>query len=748
MHCSMREATQERCSRTSTKKNATRKRHFLWQAVAALLLCSNPLLRSDGGQAHAFHSLQLLRHRQRIPKRALSGAVASKYPLSNSNDSFQHHNRTDNNSNAAAAAANSKNYKSRRHGRRRNKQQATPQRREWLLQTTQTLLAAPAGSLTVGKWHELTSILTAWGAFGKTDSQAPVRMEALLKRLWQEHAAGNEQAVPTIELYTALLDAWACAALFQTHGRSASQRAREILVLLQETYEDTGTLQPTQQSFDIVLHMVCRTEGALIARRLLAWMEYLDKSGKNVAARPGRHEYLLVLETYCASGDENAGLLAEGFLRHMQCTPHQPDTFCYNLAIRAWQRAKRGRAAAEHADRILEEMTVPKDLVTYASVISAWACSGMKAHAVSRAEALLREIEDDPNLEKPNTVVLNAIMSAWVKSRNPAAVDRTAEILSNMRTDTATAKADLISYNTHLHALSMHGKGQGLAQRAQALLLEMEQGHDQGRLLFAPNLFSYNLVIDAWVRSSEANAAMRAADMLRQLVKRDGVDPDTFSFNQVLGALSKSSVPGALRMAQELLVYMEDAYQSGVHPNAQPDIMSYTNVIVAHSRGGEKGAAEQAEQLLDRVKARYKLNAEKCLKPDRFCYNSLIDCWARSGEGTLGARKAEALLQEMQSMYEAGDEYMAPNIITYNALLNAWARSGTRCCGVKAEYYLDRMWQLYKGGDTKVKPNDLSYNTVRYQEIFKTCARVSAFAQTVSSFHDVTGDQCHFQEPE
>jgi hypothetical protein len=39
-------------------------------------------------------------------------------------------------------------------------------------------------------------------------------------------------------------------------------------------------------------------------------------------------------------------------------------------------------------------------------------------------------------------------------------------------------------------------------------------------------------------------------------------------------------------MAEELLVYMEDAYQSGAHPNAKPDIGSYTPVIVAHREGG------------------------------------------------------------------------------------------------------------------------------------------------------------------
>jgi hypothetical protein len=614
------------------------------------------------------------------------------------------------------------------HRRKRKKQantvSATPQRREWLIQATDRLVSSPPGSLVNGKWHELTSILTAWSAFSKKDPQAPVQMEALLKRLWQEHASGNTPAMPTIELYNAVLDAWACAALFktQTQSKQASQRAREILVLLQEKYEETKqtALQPNAASFDLVMHVVCRTEGALIARRLLAWQEHLHKSGKNLSAKPTRNDYLLVLDAYANSRDDNAGQLAEGFVRHMwHSAIVQPDTFCYNVAIKAWYTSKRGRESAEHCHRILDEMpaSVPKDLITYASVISAWATSGMRAHAVSRAEELLREIEDDDVLE-PNTVVLNAVMSAWVKSKNPAAVDRTEEILRQMEASTSCPKPDLISYNTHLHALSMHAKIPGNAQRADDLLRQMEARCEEpvggAALAFAlapPNLFSYNLVIDAWLRSSEPNAAMRAAEVLRKLVKRDNVDPDTFSFNQVLSALSRSTIKGATRMAEELLVYMEDAHESGVHPNAKPDIASYTSVIVAHSRGGQEGAAERAQLMLHQIKARYESGAE-IMRPNRVCYNALIDCWAKSGEGTLGARKAEGLLQEMQSMHEAGDVSMAPNIHTYNALLNAWARSGTRCCGLKAEYYLDRMWELYKGGNTKVKPNDQSYNTV------------------------------------
>jgi pentatricopeptide repeat protein len=360
-------------------------------------------------------------------------------------------------------------------------------------------------------------------------------------------------------------------------------------------------------------------------------------------------------------------------------------------------------------------MQAPPDVVTYGTVIAAWAASGMKAHAVERVEQLLQDMQQKHGLQ-PNTVVYNAVMSAWVKSRNPACVNRTAEILHLMETSSSKSCApDLISYNTHLHALSSQTSLQRpeYAQRCLELLERMEQQHDDasGKVvgsassssIDAPNLFSYNLVINAFCRSQQG---LLAAHILRRLMQR-GVEPDTFSFNEVLTALSKNN--SLVEMAETLLWYMDDAYQSGLHADARPDVHSFATVIYAHSKAGN---AQRAQQLLGFMKERVASQGQYWLKPNRFCYNAVISAWATSGQGLVGARKAEALLQEMQSDDE-NNKKISPNIFTYNAVLNAWARSGTRCCGVKAEYYLKLMWDLYNAGNVKVKPNDFSYNTVR-----------------------------------
>ena len=356
-------------------------------------------------------------------------------------------------------------------------------------------------------------------------------------------------------------------------------------------------------------------------------------------------------------------------------------------------------------------MKAPKDVVTYSTVISAWSASGMRSHAVVRAEELLREMDKTPGLQ-PNTIVLNSVMSAWVKSKNPASVNRTAELLEYME-HSVHAPADLVTYNTHLHALLLHShRIRGYGNQAADILASLEARYKRGEITFRPNLFSYNVVIEALCRSLSPEAGWDAARLLRSFLSNDnGYEPDIFSFNQVLTALSRSKKTGSAQLAEHLLDYMEIAYKNGVYRKAKSDIVSYTSIIVALARSGEANAAERGEKLLNRLKGHYEAGRTD-MKPTRVFYNTLIGAWANSGS-LLGARKAEALLMEMEEMCAMGDISVAPNVLTYNSVVDSWAQSGTRCAGNMAVKYLDRMTMLNSTeGEIQIRPNGRTFNSV------------------------------------
>lgn len=328
----------------------------------------------------------------------------------------------------------------------------------------------------------------------------------------------------------------------------------------------------------------------------------------------------------------------------------------------------------------------------------------MKSHAVNRVEQLLREIENSDHLQV-NTVVLNSVMSAWVKSKKAAAVDRTTELIETMEVSEGI-QPDQVSYNTHLHSLSLHANPwrPELVERAYAVLDRMDTADRSG---VRPNTFTYNLVMEVVCKTNASDAAARAVALLNRLKKCKGAEPDTFTFNKALSAFSTSDDENAAEKAEELLRNMDDSHKSGMLRKARPDAASFATVINAYSQSDRKDSAVRAQALFDEMKAR-STNGEEHLRPTRVCYNSMIDCWGKSGEGTYGARQAESLLQEMI------ETSTTPDLTTFNAVLNAWAKSGTRCCGNQAEKYLNRMWNQYNAGNKRLKPNRISYNTVRH----------------------------------
>ena len=143
-------------------------------------------------------------------------------------------------------------------------------------------------------------------------------------------------------------------------------------------------------------------------------------------------------------------------------------------------------------------------------------------------------------------------------------------------------------------------------------------------MCFVSSFLTYasNSVIEAWSKSSSPDAATKAANVLRRLANTPGVEPDSFSFNQVLAALGRK---GSAKMAEELLFYMDKTHRAGVHRNTKPESESYVHVIQAHTRSGQPGAAVKAERLLRRMKELYFEHDEKHVKPNRNVYNAVSD---------------------------------------------------------------------------------------------------------------------------
>lgn len=111
--------------------------------------------------------------------------------------------------------------------------------------------------------------------------------------------------------------------------------------------------------------------------------------------------------------------------------------------------------------------------------------------------------------------------------------------------------------------------------------------------------------VDAWAKSGEGGAAATRAEAILQhmntLYQKGGHDslrPTTGIFNAVINAWARSREQIAPMRAEQILEWMDKLHRNG-NLDIQPDKYTFNTVIHAWAKLGGKEAAEKAQSLLD-----------------------------------------------------------------------------------------------------------------------------------------------------
>ena len=127
--------------------------------------------------------------------------------------------------------------------------------------------------------------------------------------------------------------------------------------------------------------------------------------------------------------------------------------------------------------------------------------------------------------------------------------------------------------------------------------------------------------VDAWAKSGEGGAAATRAEAILQhmnsmyqKVGHDGLRPTTGIFNAVINAWARSREQIAPMRAEQILEWMDKLYKNG-NLDVQPDKYTFNTVIHAWAKLGGKEAAEKAQQLLDNMHRMNKAGNQNA-KPD------------------------------------------------------------------------------------------------------------------------------------
>jgi len=438
------------------------------------------------------------------------------------------------------------------------------------------------------------------------------------------------------------------------------------------------------------------------------------------------------------------------------------------------------RLAAESAERLLREMwtehehcrssssvimtnssnnnrrrrsnTLLPDVITYSTVISAYAACLDQPFGVTAARKLLtemedlvaRELDDDevshggdggggggrhPHGFQPNTLTYNALLQAYANAGD------------------ATSAEGLLESMISLHSSSLDNDGGGGVFRH-----------------VRPTTRTFNVVLNALAKGDGGDGGVRASKILNRLVElgadKDGPRPDVITYNTVLSAWSRSAsvcptsvssfgeegdekperIVGELAAfeALTLLDEIEERYLHSFKRNQnrsshviKPDLISYNTTIAAFANAAQHNndgvtMAQKAEEILSRI-----INLG--IEPDAYSYNGVILAWARSSGGLAAAEHAESILRSMkaptivswstvmtayahadgahraEALLREMEEIAIPSTELYNNVLHSWVMSSHDYASRNAELLLGRMEEA---SSQSPKPDIISYQMV------------------------------------
>jgi pentatricopeptide repeat protein len=533
----------------------------------------------------------------------------------------------------------------------------------------------------------ITTVMTAWAK--SETSEAPEMARRLLDRMTRLSEADDLSGSIDVVCYNTLLDAWSKS------GRSDSgPRCLEIL----QAMEDNG-ITPDTISFNTTLNALAEYGNVESCEVVFERMQHVP------GARPGHDTLSTLLKAWSntpsiKADDYRAEVVLRKIHELQKSTGIVANVACYNIVLGCLAKSESMKSCQIGEDLLLEmerlsreesggvsnRASVRPDLVSYTTVIHAYAKLG-EAH---KAE-----------------MVLERLVKEYVRRG----------------TKGACLKPSTKTFNTTLRAWAEHARRTSSSPeaptRCEALLERMKRLHATSNAPVKPDVQSYNHLLDCWGHSGIHGSVTRALAILEEMIASNDNDisPDTVSYNTVIAAMSRT---GDFERAESLLNSMYDKYQHlhslGVPSLAKPNLISWNSLMAAYSKSKRPEALVRAEAAIEKMKALH-VSGELQAKPDVTSFNCLLQCLARSAlPSNDAAERCEAIFRDLMSQSAAGDPTMTPDSHSYAATITAWKHGGN------ADRAVSLMLEMCN--DTGVKPD-----VEMFRFLLKTLAESSAAAR-------------------
>ena len=442
--------------------------------------------------------------------------------------------------------------------------------------------------------------------------------------------------------------------------QSGARRAEQTLEWMLGLYAEhrLPSLKPTAAHFVTIMSAYAKSGERDLAQRVegvLRRMEDYHRSSGDVDVKPNHQCFVVCIDAWARSGNKGAAERAERILERLEklyfrdgvdaqgrmqqhgqgngdCDD-DPDgrsrlnNFGFNLVLEAWSNSREA-GRAQRADQVfqrlkhLHEQTgdngLKPDRVSYSSLMKAIVSERLPGFAL-RVRGLLDEMErhqDDDNVSTiSDEVCYLCVLDAYAKDGDVGAVEK---IFRRMQKRNIPPYAPC--YNAVMNAWAKSRRPDA-GNRAEALLMEMEDEFLAGHVKASPTRVSYTTCLDALSRSKDPNRVARARAVFGRMVQRskegnDSAQPNVITMTTLITVLARSDMPDKAERALGIFESMENF-------GVKPVRTVYNAVLNACARTvcDDMAVRRRALQIATDIFQRLRKSGEG---PDSISYSSLL----------------------------------------------------------------------------------------------------------------------------
>ncbi len=318
----------------------------------------------------------------------------------------------------------------------------------------------------------ITALSTSQFRRGEIGANAR-KAEALLAEMIRRSRTDGEKAVePTVVTWGSVLRAYSMSGL-----PDSGEQAQRVVDMLESWYESGKThVRPNVVCYTTVMSAWAR--GKAPARmalkkvnQALTKLETLYEETLDESLRPNKITYITAMDVYCRKSPDIAGSMSQKLVDHMMALYSKnigydrPTRIVFNTLISAWSRSQEPESA-EMAEKIFS-----------------WLESQYSAG-------------DD--YARPDEVTLCAVLNAWANNAVDGGAMRAQQIMDHTETLTVEERGfdrTIVPWNILIKAWG-RSKTVDSVQRAEEILIRLEEEYEQGKSKVKPDITTYSSVIN------------------------------------------------------------------------------------------------------------------------------------------------------------------------------------------------------------------------------------------------------------